>query len=575
MKKKLVAFLAFIMIFNTCLTGVGASDIEESYYGSGPIRSMTVRGDGIIVGGRSSGHAIEVWSSADKGSSWTRIGTVAANENCNYGDVMFLAVPNSNTIYCAFRLKENEKYSVTVCRSEDGGINWVYDSTVIGGQEQFVGAPWLFIANNGDMQCYYDSEPLATQNGVRGAQWIAMQGRQGLTGSWDKYGVVAASRDADASKFVRDGMASVVDLGNNRIMVVTEGIEDSQSGGVYSNVVRAIQSFDGGYTWDYAGRRIVYQCGTDAASGRRYNAYCPMAIRVGGGPVGVVFCTDEDFGGTPDASSEVVSKRRTHIKYIRTLDTFESWGGLTPVWTDGSSAYAPGMIETASNEILISIDHFSGNQRFYQMDVLGKSEETQPETTGKEPETTTAVKEPETTTKTIDGGIEINGYQISATAKGMRTVYSVDSKINEKDVISSGVIYSLVGYAQDSDMYVGSTSTYVKSFQSTPAGVCARNFADSDISTSYTMTMKFATGEALEYMQQFKIRAYALLSDGTYVYTDTMTYSAYDVADKLYKEGWMHTQAAHNYLYTDILSVVDKDYEAVDYNWAASLMRSE
>ena len=57
--------------------------------------------------------------------------------------------------------------------------------------------------------------------------------------------------------------------------------------------------------------------------------------------------------------------------------------------------------------------------------------------------------------------------------------------------------------------------------------------------------------------------------------TEHMTYSAYDVADKLYKEGWMHTQAAHNYLYTDILSVVDKDYEAVDYNWAASLMRSE
>ena len=41
-------------------------------------------------------------------------------------------------------------------------------------------------------------------------------------------------------------MASVVDLGNNRIMVVTEGIEDNKSGGVYSNVVRAIQSNDGG-----------------------------------------------------------------------------------------------------------------------------------------------------------------------------------------------------------------------------------------------------------------------------------------------------------------------------------------
>ncbi|WP_302626932.1 family 43 glycosylhydrolase [uncultured Eubacterium sp.] len=381
----LVGIMVFTMIFTTAPRVISASEISELYYGSGPIRSMTTRKDGVVIGGRSSGHAIEVWSSSNKGTSWSRIGTVASNDNINYGDVMFLAVPQTDTIFCAFREKNaSNQYAVVICRSDNGGYDWVYDSTVIAGCSQFVGAPWLFIAQNGDLQCYYDSEPLATQNGVSGAQWIAMQGRNGLTGSWDKYGVVAASRDANASKFVRDGMASVVDLGNNRIMVVTEGIEDDRSGGVYSNVVRAIQSFDGGRTWNYSGRKIVYESKIDSASGRRYNAYCPMAIRVGNGPVGVVFCTDEDFGGTPDASSEVVSKRRTHIKYIKTLNNFETWGDLTPIWTDGSGAYAPGMIETASNEVLISIDHFSGNQRFYQMDVLGKGgENMQPNIKGK------------------------------------------------------------------------------------------------------------------------------------------------------------------------------------------------
>jgi len=369
MKKIISIVLVVIMVLSTNPVDNFAGSITENFYGSGPIRSMTIRQDGMIVGGRSSGNAIEVWGSSDKGNTWSRIGSVAQNDNVNYGDVMFLAVPNTNTVFCAFREYNNTTghYAVTVCRSDDGGYNWVYDSTVIAGCTEFVGAPWLFIAQNGDLQCYYDSEPLATQNGVSGAQWIAMQGRNGLTGSWDKYGVVAASRDADASKFIRDGMASVVDLGNNRIMLVTEGIEESTSGGVYANVVRAIQSFDGGYTWNYSGRRIVYQSSIDSASGRRYNAYCPMAIRVGNGPVGVVFCTDEDFGGTPDASNLAVSQRRCHIKYIRTLNNFETWGGLTPIWTDGSAAYAPGMIETASNEILISIDHFSGNQRFYQM----------------------------------------------------------------------------------------------------------------------------------------------------------------------------------------------------------------
>lgn len=376
MKKEFSIILAVIMIITMLPTEISAVQLSELCYGSGPIRSMTMRSDGTIVGGRSSGHAIEVWASADKGSTWSRIGTVASNENINYGDVMFLTVPQTNTIYCAFREKNaSNQYAVVVCRSDNGGVDWVYDSTVIAGQTQFVGAPWLFIAQNGDLQCYYDSEPLATQNGVSGAQWIAMQGRNGLTGTWDKYGVVAASRDADASKFIRDGMASVVDLGNNRIMLVTEGIEDNMSGGTYSNVVRAIQSFDGGYTWNYAGRKIVYQSSIDSGSGKRYNAYCPMAIRVGNGPVGVVFCTDEDFGGTPDASSEDVTKRRTHIKYIRTMDNFETWGDLTSIWTDGSQAYAPGMIETSSNKVLISIDHFSGNQRFCYMDILATGDE--------------------------------------------------------------------------------------------------------------------------------------------------------------------------------------------------------
>ena len=184
------------------------------------------------------------------------------------------------------------------CRSNDNGFNWVYDSTVIGGQSLFVGVPWLFIANNGDLQCYYDSEPLVSYNCAYGSQWIAMQGKNGINGEWIKYGVVTASRNSDISKLCRDGMATVINLGNNRIMLVTEGVEDYPSGGKYANVVRAIQSFDGGKTWDLGGRRIVYQSHLDGNTWRRYNAYCPMGIRIVGGPVGVVFCTDEDLRNT-------------------------------------------------------------------------------------------------------------------------------------------------------------------------------------------------------------------------------------------------------------------------------------
>ena len=44
-----------------------------------------------------------------------------------------------------------------------------------------------------------------------------------------------------------------------------------------------------------------------------------MGIRIEGGPVGVVFCTDEDFGGMPDESSADVGQRRSHIKYLLEL----------------------------------------------------------------------------------------------------------------------------------------------------------------------------------------------------------------------------------------------------------------
>ena len=355
--------IIYTVLLFLSFSSIDSQSITEIYFGPAPIRSQTMLGDGTILGGRIAGHQIQVWVTNNKGISWTMRGSVASDERINYGDVMFLAIPKTSIVFCTFREENSARqWAVTVCRSDNNGYDWVYDSTVISGQSLFVGAPWLFLANNGDLQCYYDSEPLAAHYGASGSQWIAMQGRNGIRGDWNKYGLVEASRDSNIGKLCRDGMATVIDLGNNRIMVVTEGVEDYPSGGVYSNVVRAIQSFDGGKTWDYGGRRIVYQSFIDSSSQRRYNAYCPMGIRIGGGPVGVVFCTDEDFGGTPDPSDQDVTKRRTHIKFIRTLENFETWGDLKSFWTNGNQAYAPGMFEMSFNEVMVSIDHF-GNQR--------------------------------------------------------------------------------------------------------------------------------------------------------------------------------------------------------------------
>ena len=70
--------------------------------------------------------------------------------------------------------------------------------------------------------------------------------------------------------------------------------------------------------------------------------------------------------------------------------------------------------------------------------------------------------------------------------------------------------------------------------------------------------------------QKFKeaSEAYAVLSDGSYVYSDIYSYSVYNVASALYDGGKMPTNAGHTYLYDSILKLVNPSYKQVDYDWS-------
>jgi hypothetical protein len=330
--------------------------------GGAPIRTITRRSDGALIGGASTGHGISVWKSTNEGASWTPHGSVASNAAVDFGDVMMRAIPGTRTIYCAFREYANGQWRITVTRSDNDGDSWVYDSTPAGPYSRFVGAPFLFLRANGDLQVYYDSEQLAAQQGYPGHQWIAMQGRSGRTGAWTAYGVVTASRDKRAGALSREGMPTVVQLGGDRIMLVNEGVEPFTTGGARANVIHASQSWDGGRTWDDSLRRTVYQSRIDPVSGRRYNAYVPYAIRVGNGPVGVAFCTDEDKAGAPDLSSAPVDQRNCHVGYVSTTINFETWSGASPVWTATSRNYTPGLFERAPNDVIAVIDALGDNR---------------------------------------------------------------------------------------------------------------------------------------------------------------------------------------------------------------------
>ncbi|WP_239470716.1 phage capsid protein [Archangium violaceum] len=343
------------------LQGAGWTILQAS--GPAPIRSIIRRSDGMLLGPRSSGHEIEVWASSNNGASWFRRGSVANNPSVDFGDVTMLRIPGTTTVFCAFREHSNGQFRITVTRSDNDGDSWVYDSTVVGPVSRFVGAPFLFLRANGDLQVYYDSEELAAAKGYPGHQWIAMQGRVGRTGPWTAYGVVTVSREKAAGALSREGMATVVQLGGDRLMVVAEGVEPFTTGGARANVIHATQSWDGGKTWDDSLRRTVYQSRIHAGTGRRYNAYAPYAIRVGNGPVGVAFCTDEDKTTAPDLASTPPEQRQCHVGYVSTTTNFETWSGTSAIWTGSTQNYTPGLFERSANDVIVTIDAFFGNQR--------------------------------------------------------------------------------------------------------------------------------------------------------------------------------------------------------------------
>lgn len=205
-----------------------------------------------------------------------------------------------------------------------------------------------------------------------------------------------------------------------------------------------------------------------------------------------------------------------------------------------------------------------------QYSATDEEETTNQEETTKTVETEAPTEEETTTMNNIvvSDDINVNGCQISATAEGMRTVYSVEKTINGKAVTEAGLVYSLSDYAAESELYVGSDSAYVQSYQATAQGVLSHNYSGSATATSYAMTMQFAKKTAEEYNAKWAVRAYAKLADGTYVYSKTATYTIFGIAEKLYNGGLMSNLYSHDYLYTDILKVVNPSYieKQFDYN---------
>ena len=179
----------------------------------------------------------------------------------------------------------------------------------------------------------------------------------------------------------------------------------------------------------------------------------------------------------------------------------------------------------------------------------------------------------------ISSSVKIEGFQISTKLGGSRVVGSVEPTINNKQVVNWGFIYAVTKAGDetfdvsDTDMFVGTTSKYAVALESTPLGTAEDvKFGSSDTATYFVRTTLFGAKTAKEYSAEYKVRAYAQLSDGTYVYSKVSSYSVYDICDTLYTNKMMNTIEDHNYLYNSILKVVNPDYKENDYNWSNTVV---
>jgi len=181
----------------------------------------------------------------------------------------------------------------------------------------------------------------------------------------------------------------------------------------------------------------------------------------------------------------------------------------------------------------------------------------------------------------ISDDVKIEGFQISNVSQGSRVIASVEPQVNGLTVNSWGFVFAIESVGDETysvpneDMVVGSESEYIKSYQSTAVGTSSVTFGESKTATYYVNTMLFAAKTATEFNAKYKVRAYALLSDGSYVYSDVASYRIVNIAKHLYNNKLMNNFSAHTYLYNDILKVVDANYAEVDYEWSNVVTKPE
>ena len=256
-------------------------------------------------------------------------------------------------------------------------------------------------------------------------------------------------------------------------------------------------------------------------------------------------------------------------RYVRVVQT----GSKSNYW----SIHEFYVLNAAANNDLISDEDESKTPEETTTEETTKPQETTTVEPTTKPEETTTVepttKPEETTTVELKGefissDVKVIGYQISAVLRGSRVLYSSESTIKGQEVVSSGLIYGFAnGPITKDDVVFNSDNKYIASYEATAKGVISNYNGDSATATYYVRTMTHNGYGAARYNAKYYVRAYSVLENGAIAYSEVYDFSLYSIADTLYQNNLMPTYDGHQYLFYNILTVVDPDYKEIPYKW--------
>ena len=179
--------------------------------------------------------------------------------------------------------------------------------------------------------------------------------------------------------------------------------------------------------------------------------------------------------------------------------------------------------------------------------------------------------------------VKINGYQISSTLGGYRTVYTMNDPnaeiaVNEDGSAKVGLVYGIGNSIAnpDADLVVGSTDKNIIINPASASGKVETVNGSTATSQSYVMTMLFGDNVSTDFFNaSMYVRAYAQLKDGTYIYSGSKSLTVYRLADYLYQNILMSNEQGHKYLFDHILSAANSSYTAKEYDYNHAIVPIE